>query len=114
MGKIIEKNGLQDNNWLQDMYMLREMWVPIFLRGMFFAGMSSSQRSESFNAFLKQLKTQKYGLHDFLLRFERAVARQRYQELKTEHESLNSKPILMTDLEMEEQMASVYSRKIFH
>ena len=37
-GKIIEKNGLQDNNWLQDMYMLHEMWVPIFLRGMFFAG----------------------------------------------------------------------------
>lgn len=72
------------------------MWIPIYLKGMFSAGMSSSQRSESFNAFLKQLNTYKYDLHDFMLRFERAIARQRYKKLKEEHENLSSKPKLMT------------------
>ncbi|XXG58112.1 hypothetical protein AAC387_Pa04g0502 [Persea americana] len=39
--------------------------------------MSSSQRSESFNAFLKQFETHKCGLHDFMMRFERAITCQR-------------------------------------
>ena len=94
--------------------MLREMWVPIFLKGMFFTGMSLSQRSESFNAFHKQFETHKCGLHDFMMHFEHAITRQRYQELKAEHENLQTRPKLLTDLEMEEQMARIYSRKIFH
>ncbi|XXG53745.1 hypothetical protein AAC387_Pa03g1795 [Persea americana] len=112
--KIRNQYNLKEDSWLEDMYTLREMWIPIFLRGMFFAGMSSSQRSESFNAFLKQFETHKCGLHDFMMRFERAITRQRYQELKAEHENLQTTPKLLTGLEMEEQMAGIYSRKIFH
>ena len=111
---IRNQYNLKEDSWLEDMYTLREMWIPIFLRGMFFAGMSSSQRSESFNAFLKQFETHKCGLHDFMMRFERAITRQRYQELKAEHENLQTRPKLLTGLEMEEQMAGIYSRKIFH
>ncbi|XXG80285.1 hypothetical protein AAC387_Pa09g1196 [Persea americana] len=76
--------------------------------------MSSSQRSESFNAFLMQFEAHKCSLHDLMMRFERAITRQRYQELKAEHENLQTRPKLLTSLDMEEQMAGIYSRKILH
>ena len=44
---------LVDNEWLHSMYGIREMWVPTYLRDIFFGGMSTTSRSESINAFLK-------------------------------------------------------------
>ncbi|XXG77393.1 hypothetical protein AAC387_Pa08g1555 [Persea americana] len=61
---------LVDNEWLHSMYGIREMWVPTYLRDIFFGGMSTTSRSESINAFLKQYVTQKNGLYDFMLRYE--------------------------------------------
>lgn len=77
--KMIIRFNLTDNNWLQELYSIRHKWVPCYLENVFFGRMPSSQRSESFNAFIKQYKTEKSGMYDFILRFERAMSRKRYQ-----------------------------------
>jgi hypothetical protein len=42
---------LGENEWLAKLYEERERWVLAFLNSNFFAGMLSTQRSESLNAF---------------------------------------------------------------
>ncbi|KAG6693423.1 hypothetical protein I3842_09G000900 [Carya illinoinensis] len=43
--------SLEENVWLSSLYADREQWVPVFLKDYFWAGMSTTQRSESMNAF---------------------------------------------------------------
>ncbi|QHO11816.1 Protein FAR1-RELATED SEQUENCE [Arachis hypogaea] len=47
--------GLVDNKWLLDLYEDRHIWVPIYLDHHFWAGMRSTQRSESMHSFLTSL-----------------------------------------------------------
>lgn len=75
---------------------IREMWVPTYLKHIFFGGMSTTSRSESMNAFVKQYIQYKNSLIDFILRFEQGVARLRYLENKEDHESSNGRPKLKT------------------
>ncbi|KAJ3703281.1 hypothetical protein LUZ61_006986 [Rhynchospora tenuis] len=55
---------LQDNVWLTDMFEMRSKWVPAYLSKFFWAGMSSTQRSESMNAFLDMFVNSKTCLSD--------------------------------------------------
>uniref|UniRef100_A0A2N9IRB2 Protein FAR1-RELATED SEQUENCE n=1 Tax=Fagus sylvatica TaxID=28930 RepID=A0A2N9IRB2_FAGSY len=47
----ITSHHLKENEWLAKLYEERERWVPAFLNSNFFARMSSTQHSESMNAF---------------------------------------------------------------
>ncbi|XP_020253880.1 protein FAR1-RELATED SEQUENCE 5-like [Asparagus officinalis] len=84
-----------------------ENWV-------FWAGMSSSQRSEGMNALLKMHVSRKNSLHDFVTIFQRVLARQREGELKEDHCTVEKKPKLKTLWSMEKQMAQIYTKKIFY
>ena len=88
--------------------------VPIFLGGVFFAGMISTQRNESINAFINQLGIEKDGLGDFVLQLEGAIARLGRNELKADHNTLNGKPILKTDWPLEKQMSEMSTRNFFY
>lgn len=51
--EMIAKYGLHNNDWLNSIYKERHHWVPIFVKNHFLAGMSTTQRSESMNAFFE-------------------------------------------------------------
>ncbi|XP_034197383.1 protein FAR1-RELATED SEQUENCE 5-like [Prunus dulcis] len=74
--EIITNNGLQDHAWLSSIHAMRENWVPSYVKHVFSAGMSSSQRAESCHSFFKQYINQKNTLMEFIVRFERALASQ--------------------------------------
>ncbi|XP_048322381.2 protein FAR1-RELATED SEQUENCE 5-like isoform X1 [Ziziphus jujuba] len=109
----IEKASLYDNDWLKSIFEIRSRWVPAYVNHIFSAGISSSQRAESFHAFFKKYVSKKNLLMDFILRFNRALAHQRHEELRADHINIKEKPILKLPLEMEKQMAGIYTRKIF-
>ena len=48
---LMIKYNLEKNDWLQGLYKIKESWIPIYNRSTFFAGMNTTQRSESINAF---------------------------------------------------------------
>lgn len=52
--KILEDFDILNNECLKNLYNICAKWVPIYLKHMFFGGMSTTQRSESINAFVKQ------------------------------------------------------------
>ncbi|XP_060671316.1 protein FAR1-RELATED SEQUENCE 5-like [Ziziphus jujuba] len=111
---IIKKANLYDNEWLKSVFELRSRWVPANVNHVFSVGMSSSQRTESFHAFFKRYFSKKNLLIDFILRFNRALAHQRHEDLSTNHVDINEKLILKLPLEMEKQMVEIYTRKIFY
>jgi hypothetical protein len=49
--EIIETYDLEDCEWLSKLYKERNRWVPCYVKNTFWAGMSTTQRSESMNAF---------------------------------------------------------------
>lgn len=51
--EIISKYNLQENKHIKGLYEVKEFWVPAYLRGYFFGGMTTTGRSESINSFVK-------------------------------------------------------------
>jgi len=48
---VLKCYNLEENAWLYDLYNERTFWVPTYLNGVFWAGMTTTQRSESMNVF---------------------------------------------------------------
>nr|XP_048328522.1 protein FAR1-RELATED SEQUENCE 5-like [Ziziphus jujuba var. spinosa] len=90
----IEKASLDNNDWLKSIFKLCSRWVLAYVNHIFLAGMSSSQRAESFHAFFKKYVSKRNLLMDFILRFNRALAQQRHEELGANHMSGNSLVIM--------------------
>ncbi|XP_074271146.1 protein FAR1-RELATED SEQUENCE 5-like [Silene latifolia] len=51
---FMEKYNLRRNKWLRGAWDMRERWMPVFWKDTFCAGMSSTQRSEQTNRFIKR------------------------------------------------------------
>ncbi|CAL2247541.1 unnamed protein product [Prunus armeniaca] len=110
--EIITNNGLLDHAWLRSIHAMRENWVPSYVKHVFSAGMSSSQRAESYHSFFKQYIHRKNTLMEFIVRFKRALASQRHKELMTDHVDNNEKPPLLFQTPMQHQMGCIYTREI--
>ncbi|KAK9668491.1 hypothetical protein RND81_13G064400 [Saponaria officinalis] len=62
-----------ENPWIKESWDVRRQWVPVYWKGTFCAGMSSTQRSEQQNRFLKQYVSIECGLRNFVTQFENAI-----------------------------------------
>ncbi|XP_028107996.1 protein FAR1-RELATED SEQUENCE 5-like [Camellia sinensis] len=72
---MVEKFGLQTNSWVLETYEKRHMWAEAYMRGHFFAGMKSTQRSECMNAYFNPFLQHKLKLYEFVRHYDRALAR---------------------------------------
>ncbi|KAK2375490.1 protein FAR-RED IMPAIRED RESPONSE [Trifolium repens] len=70
---FIDKFELQQNNWLSGLYNERHRWVPTLLRKHFWAGMSTTQRSESINAFFDGYINSTTTLRQFVKQYDNAL-----------------------------------------
>ena len=52
--KVMEKYDMLSNKHVIGLYQIKHFWVPCYLRGHFFGGMTTTGRSESINAFVKR------------------------------------------------------------
>ncbi|XP_042988714.1 protein FAR-RED IMPAIRED RESPONSE 1-like [Carya illinoinensis] len=64
-GELLDKYDLRGNNWLNSLYEERSYWVPVYLKDVFWADMSTTQRSESMNAFFDGKKVEVETTADF-------------------------------------------------
>ncbi|KAL2465993.1 Protein FAR1-RELATED SEQUENCE 5 [Abeliophyllum distichum] len=111
--EAMSHTGLHCNEWLQTMYDIHSRWVPAYVKHIFSAGMSSSQRSESGHSFLKKYVNRKNSLMGFITRFNRALSHQRHEELVANHVDLNEQPWVTESVMMESQMVKIYTKKVF-
>ncbi|KAJ1687493.1 hypothetical protein LUZ63_018883 [Rhynchospora breviuscula] len=110
----ITQYSLQDNAWLTEMFDLRAKWVPAYLSKIFWAGMSSNQRSESMNAFLDMFVNSKTCLSAFVKSFDSGLARLKRNELNEDYNCIRGDPKTFTEDPIEHQFSALYTHKMFY
>uniref|UniRef100_A0A453B7P5 Protein FAR1-RELATED SEQUENCE n=1 Tax=Aegilops tauschii subsp. strangulata TaxID=200361 RepID=A0A453B7P5_AEGTS len=84
---IITKYGLQKHPFLTQVYDARKKWAKPYFMGVFYAKMTSTQRSESANHLLKGYIPPGCPMHLFVKQFEKIrfdhESEESYQEKRT-------------------------------
>ncbi|KAM1018123.1 hypothetical protein ACFX2C_039783 [Malus domestica] len=110
---VVSKSGLFGNGWLQSIYRIRSTWVPTYVNHVFSANCSTSQKAENGHLFLKKYVSKNNSFLEFMVNYNRALARQRHSELKADHIDLNERPKLKCPIKMDAQMANIYTRSSY-
>ncbi|XP_040990459.1 protein FAR-RED IMPAIRED RESPONSE 1-like [Juglans microcarpa x Juglans regia] len=88
-GELIQKFDLGDNAWLQGLYTEKSYWVPTYLKGVFWAGMSTTQRSQSMNAFFDGYVHSGTTLKEFVNQFDNTLRKKVEVEMIGDFNSYN-------------------------
>ncbi|XP_022000639.1 protein FAR1-RELATED SEQUENCE 5-like [Helianthus annuus] len=95
------------------MYNQRKYWAKAFLKDCFFAGMTSSGRSESIHSFFYGYINSKTMLNEFVIQYDKVVEARRAAEEDEDFKTMNSKPVLSSVNLIEAKASSCYTRKLF-
>jgi hypothetical protein len=112
---IIPAYGLESNESLANRYQIRSSWISAFFMDIPLAGvLRITSRSESSNSFFNHFIHRKLCFIEFWLRFDTALECQRHEELKADHISLHSTPLLDTPWAIEKQASILYTHTVFN
>ncbi|KAJ3676892.1 hypothetical protein LUZ60_002616 [Juncus effusus] len=112
--ELMKEYGLENNEWLQQLYAIRESWVPVYNRGTFFAGMNTTGRSEDVNSFFNEFVNPDTNLIEFVVRYNQALKRIVRREMDEDYESEHKYRIVEDDEFLLKHAASVYTRNVFN
>ncbi|XP_035834159.1 protein FAR1-RELATED SEQUENCE 5-like [Helianthus annuus] len=112
---VIAEFNLEDNDWLSDIFALRESWIRAYYRMEHMSGlMRTTSRSESENHFFGQVCNSKATLVEFMTHYETAIEAQRHTYRKNDHESRYKRPQLKSSYKLlEGQVVDIYTKSIF-
>ncbi|XP_068648050.1 protein FAR1-RELATED SEQUENCE 9-like [Aristolochia californica] len=110
---LLEKFGLGKNEWLELLYEDRKFWAPVFLKGVFFAGMPSNPSSECISSFFDEYISAGGSLEEFVQQYDNTLDNLHHKEVEADYETLYTTPNLKTSSPMEKQAASLYTREMF-
>ncbi|KAL7257355.1 hypothetical protein ACSBR1_003623 [Camellia fascicularis] len=112
-GEMLDTYDAHDNHWLKLIFGVKEKWGWPYVRSTWAAGMSTTQLSESFNAFLKDYIRSDFNLNEFFMHFERVLCEKRYKELEAGYALCQRLPRVRAPFIMLSQMGNVYTKNIF-
>ncbi|XP_052297305.1 protein FAR1-RELATED SEQUENCE 5-like [Citrus sinensis] len=107
--RMIVEYDLGGNDWLHGLYNERHHWVPCYLKDSFWAGMSTTQRSESMNAFFDGYVNSKTALKQFVEQYSNALKSKVQKEVEEDARCLSQQMPCVTSYEMEKQVRDVYT-----
>ncbi|KAL6556352.1 hypothetical protein OROGR_005640 [Orobanche gracilis] len=110
---MLDKYDLRNNEWLRELFKIKEKWALVYGRETFCADMTTTQRSESMNSVIKKYISYKNELVEFFEHFERLLKDRRYKELVEDHKNSQSEPSSTLRVQILNHAASVYTHKIF-
>ncbi|XP_042974208.1 protein FAR1-RELATED SEQUENCE 6-like isoform X2 [Carya illinoinensis] len=112
-GQLMHQYDVTDNAWLQGLYTERSFWVPVYLKGVFWARMSTTQRSESMNAFFDRFVRSGTTLKEFVDQFDNALRKKVETETTTDFLSYNQTIPCVSPFKIERQFQSLYTNAKF-
>ncbi|XP_025670587.1 protein FAR1-RELATED SEQUENCE 5-like [Arachis hypogaea] len=96
--EMVEKFGVADKRWVQDMYERRHSWATAHIRRKFFAGFRTTS-----------------SYTEFLRHFQRCLMFVRAKEVEADFECAKGDPVMTTNLkQLERSAAENYTRAIFY
>ena len=111
--RLIDDFKLEDNDWLLGLYIERRRWVPALVKNSFWAGMSTTQRSESMNSFFDGYVHPSTTLKQFVEQYENALRSKVEKESQADYESFNVTIPCVTKYKVEKQFQGCYTTKKF-
>nr|XP_043625945.1 protein FAR1-RELATED SEQUENCE 5-like [Erigeron canadensis] len=99
--------------YLISLYLERHGWVPCYVKDTFWARMSTTQRSESINAFFDKYVNKKTTLKQFVEQYENALRDRAEKENKEDFNSYNIHYPPIAHYAMEEQMREIFTHAKF-
>ncbi|XP_056688307.1 protein FAR1-RELATED SEQUENCE 5-like [Spinacia oleracea] len=104
---LMDRYNQRGKGWMQDSNDNRRQWAPAYNRGTFWAGMSSTQRSEGMNRYFKIHVDLECGLLQFIKNYEFCMKIKAQEEKEDNLKSLDTPPRLDVD-------KSVLAEYVFH
>ncbi|KAK1563155.1 hypothetical protein Q3G72_023172 [Acer saccharum] len=111
--EFINLYDLHTNEWLLGLYDERRRRVPAFVKDTFWAGMSTTQRSESMHSFFDGYVNSKITLKQFVEQYENALRDKVEKESHVDFISFNSCIPRMTYYPLEKQFQEAYTIEKF-
>lgn len=111
--ELVENYDLQNHDWLNEMYAIRGQWIGAYTRQHFSAGMTTTSRSESMNAFFDEYVRASTGLKEFIENSQKALESQYLREVKADYETeeWDRKLVLHSPLEID--ASEIYTKEMF-
>ncbi|RYR62997.1 hypothetical protein Ahy_A04g020778 [Arachis hypogaea] len=94
--EMIEGFGVENKNWVLDMYKKRHSWAATHIRGKFFAGFRTTSWCEGLNLIITKYVNSGYNLVEFIQHFNRCVDYIRWKEVQADLASVNGRPSMQT------------------
>ncbi|KAK9196100.1 hypothetical protein WN943_004228 [Citrus x changshan-huyou] len=110
---MIGEFELEGNEWLGSLNEDRKFWVPTYMRDTLFAGLSTTQRSESINSFFDKYVSKKTSLKEFVEQYKVALQDRQEKEAYASFSTLHKKPVLKSPSPFEKQMSTIYTHEVF-
>ncbi|XP_045818523.1 protein FAR1-RELATED SEQUENCE 6-like [Trifolium pratense] len=112
-GNMIACYELHDNEWLKGLFEERHRWVPVYVRDTFWAGMSTTQRSESMNSFFDGYVNSKTTLKQFVEQYDNALKDKIEKESKADFNSFNTTIACISRFGFESQFQKTFTNEKF-
>jgi MULE transposase domain/SWIM zinc finger len=110
---MVNMHKVHDNNHLKVMFDKRTEWVPAYFRDIFFAEMSTTQRSESMNAVLKLWLDNHTSIFRFVQKVENMIDEIWHKESDEDIKTMNETPRLWSKAQIEQEARQIYTRVNF-
>ncbi|KAK8679660.1 hypothetical protein V6N13_145103 [Hibiscus sabdariffa] len=102
-----------DAQWVQSLYEDRKQWVPVFMRDVSFAGLSTALRSDSLSSSFDKYVHGETSLREFIEQY-RVILEDRYEEeAKADFNAWHETPELKSPSPFEKQISLVYTHEVF-
>ncbi|KAJ9537753.1 hypothetical protein OSB04_030486 [Centaurea solstitialis] len=112
--EFLDLYGLTGDSWFNQMYDIRESWIPAFFKDTPMSGlMKTTSRSESINAFFNVFAAFWDDLVSFLRSFDIAIESQRNSHCVEEVKTKYTAPRMRSPSKLELHASRVYTRKVF-
>ncbi|XP_059456881.1 protein FAR1-RELATED SEQUENCE 6-like isoform X2 [Corylus avellana] len=110
---LLESYNLQDNAWLRGLYSERTHWVPAYVKDTFWAGMSTTQQSESINAFFDSDVHSASTLKEFFDQFDNTLRRKVLNEREADFNSFKCIIPCISDYSIVKKFHDIYTKAKF-
>lgn len=84
---MVSKFGLENNNWIQELYGRKNMWAAAHIRLYFFARIRTTSHFEGLHSHIDQFVHSRITLTDFVKQFNRCLSYFLFKELETNLQS---------------------------
>ncbi|CAF1931318.1 hypothetical protein Bca4012_073245 [Brassica carinata] len=111
--KILARFGLKDDQWMQSLYEDRRKWAPTYMTDVLLAGMSTSLRADSVNAFFDKYLHKKTSVQEFVKLYDTILQDRFEEEAKADSETWNKPPTMKSPSPFEKSVSDVYTPAVF-